>query len=95
VSEKTASQCNHFQNALDLAGEIMMQSDPVYQAERIAKHYVAHAVVARQILELVEMCRFRDESPATKDLIAMLVEQIKNNHAHELGIELKWEARKF
>lgn len=77
------------QYAMSLAYDRMVKC-PECQPEVIARHYAAHATLA---LNLLELCRARRYSRDTKDLdtaIEHCVEQIKNNHRHDFGIELEW-----
>jgi hypothetical protein len=62
---------------------------PDCQAEAIAKHYIAHATVALQILKMLECCQ-SGAYPEIADSVQMLVSVIKNNHWQDFGIELEW-----
>lgn len=63
---------------------------PEREAETIAKHYVAHALVAQQILKLVEMGKQGPHTEELSLLIARLVRDIKQDHLHDFGIPLDW-----
>lgn len=63
---------------------------PDHQAEVIAKHYVAHANIAMEILKMVECARHTGAYAELDRSIQMLVDEIKNNHWHDFGIELNW-----
>lgn len=69
---------------------------PERQAEAIASHYCCHALVAKQLLEAIELAKLHythrgfDNCNLT-ELIAQLTEQLKEGHLRDLGIELKWE----
>jgi len=63
---------------------------PDCQAEAIAKHYAAHATIALQILKMLECRRHAGGYPELDRSIQMLVDEIKNNHWHDFGIELEW-----
>lgn len=63
---------------------------PDQQAEIIARHYVAHARSAQALLQLVESRKHVLSSPDVDSVIQRLVDEIKNNHWHDFGIELDW-----
>ena len=65
---------------------------PEEQAEAIGRHYAAHAKIAMELLKLIELRRYAtDTTNANADAaIAYLVEQIKRNHRHDLGMALEW-----
>lgn len=63
---------------------------PEREAETIAKHYVAHALLAQQILKLVEMGKQGPQTEELNLLIKRLVRDIKQNHLHDFGIPLEW-----
>lgn len=83
---KSASQINYEQMQMDLAYN-MLAEHPYQQAERIAKHYVAHATIALQILELL---KHKGESKDIELCAERLVNEIKRNHRHDFGIDLEW-----
>lgn len=66
-----------------------------HQAEAIAKHYAAHATIALQILKMVECRKYTGGHPELDRSIQMLVDEIKNNHWHDFGIELEWKTFKY
>ena len=63
---------------------------PDCQAEAIAKHYAAHATIALQILKMLECRQHIGGYDELDRSIQMLVDEIKNNHWHDFGIELEW-----
>jgi len=60
------------------------------QAEKIARHYLAHATIAQQLLMIIEAVRGFEPNNDTEALIKYWADQIRNNHAHDFGIELSW-----
>jgi hypothetical protein len=86
----TATSIRHEQADRAIAYETLRRF-PEHQAEAIAKHYVAHAMVALQILKIIEVQRGAlDTNPNIDQVIQLLVNQIKANHRHDLGIALEW-----
>jgi len=85
---KSASVVRYEQMRAELARHRFYQN-PEQEPEAIARHYVAHAMLA---LQLLEMIRFRQYGP-DEDLDCMiltLTKQIKENHLHDFGIKLEW-----
>jgi hypothetical protein len=72
-----------------LAYERMLKC-PEAQAEVIAKHYVAHATLALNLLELTRSRRCSDNPQQLDAAIAWHVEEIRRNHRRDFGIELEW-----
>jgi hypothetical protein len=69
----------------------LSRASELSQIEAIALHYVAHFNIARDILEIVKFGRYAaplDEGASA--CLRMMADQIRNNHAHDLGIELSW-----
>lgn len=67
----------------------MLQRCPQARAERIAKHYAAHAQLAMEMLKCVEM-RQHSPGPQLEELIDHHMRIIVENHRNEFGIELSW-----
>lgn len=69
-----------------------LAKQPENQAEEIARHYLAHAMIAKQILELIDMRReFAPGTFAAADyVINCLITQIKDDHRFDLGLALEW-----
>jgi hypothetical protein len=63
---------------------------PDYQAEAIAKHYASLAIVAMNLLEMLQQRRYGTNPQVLDDLIDYRVEQIKSSHRLDFGIELEW-----
>ena len=74
-----------------MAFDLMSRMSELQQAERIARHYLAHAASAQHLLKITELVRYGGElTDDTKAAVKYLADQIRNNHAHDLGIELSW-----
>lgn len=67
-----------------------LRSSPEAQAEAIGRHYAAHALLAQEILKLIELRKYSDDSTIADAAIAYCVAQIKRNHRHDFGIDLEW-----
>jgi hypothetical protein len=93
MSEQTATAVNLKQARMASVSEIMLR-DPIYQAERIAKHYLAHATISKYLLDMIELYK-RSQDTDLIPLIERAVQEIKSNHAYDFGIELKWRAPTF
>ena len=65
---------------------------PAYQAEVIAKHYLAYATMAKQLHLVVEMYQ-RNPGPILESAINFLVERIKQGHLADFGIPLEWPTK--
>lgn len=65
---------------------------PEEQARAIARHYASHAYMANRLLSLIELRDIADYEQHNVICwkVDRLVEQIKNNHLFDLGIELDW-----
>jgi len=63
-------------------------SDPYLAAERVARHYVAHSMVAKQTLELIRMQRYSETPCIYDELIRYQIECINNNHIEDFGQSL-------
>jgi len=84
----------HREYQIELAAMRMEESSPLARAERIARHYLAHANTAHDIIDLCQLAR-RGETRQNATKMALIVTQlIIDNHAFDLGIELKWESNK-
>ena len=69
----------------------MSKSGPISRAETLARHYVAHAMIAQHCLKLIELRRH--SGVVSEDLDAMIqqcTDQIKKDHMHTFGILLEW-----
>lgn len=83
----TASQTNYEEACREVAFRNMEQSPLRQQAEKIARHYLAHAEVAKTIMSVIETV---EPCEASDQLLAHLVGLIKSNHLHDFGIALEW-----
>lgn len=91
LSSGSASQARHRQMEVAMAFDLMSRLSELQQAERIARHYLSHAASAQHLLKITELVRYGGElTDDTKAAIKYLADQIRNNHAHDLGIELSW-----
>ncbi len=89
--EQTASEAQlRYESHVTALAHERLSEHPHLQAEAIAKHYVAHATTALQLLKLVECRRYSGSYPELDRCIQMLVDEIKTNHRHDFGIELEW-----
>ena len=69
----------------------LSRASELTQIEHIARHYCAHFQAARDILEIVKLGRYSvplDENASA--CVRMLAEQIRNNAAIDLGVDLSW-----
>lgn len=76
----------------------MLSEHPKAQAEAIAKHYAAYANIALDLLNIVEAKRHAPtgaDTTSSDDAIRYLVDEIKQGHAHDLGIQLDWPNEKL
>lgn len=89
MNNQTATAINYEKAASELA-RLRLLKYPSEQAETIAKHYVAHAVLALDLLKMIEARRQSDEPGNLDWAIAYSLEQIKRNHLHDFGIALEW-----
>lgn len=91
MSEQTATSVNHEEMKLQMAFHCMSISNPIYQAEKIARHYLRHVIIAQQIEALVRArVEYHQTSPEVDQLIDRLASELKAGHAHDLGIKLDW-----
>lgn len=60
------------------------------QAEAIARHYIAHANIAENLLKMVEARKHTGGYGELDRAIKMLTDEIKNNHWNDFGIALEW-----
>lgn len=63
---------------------------PELQPEAIARHYLYHAALARDLLELTRFRRYRGDHPDVAALIERITSQLKAAHRRDLGLELEW-----
>lgn len=93
IQNKTAAR---YELELAKLAHNSMWKNPEGQAEKIAKHYCAHALLALQLLRFCEIkrnCKF--DSDLTNFLntdfaIRNLTDDIKRNHLYDFGIPLEW-----
>ena len=91
VASGSASLARYRQIEVTMAFHMIGRMSELQQAERIASHYLSHAAHAQDILKIIELVRYGGElNDDTKAAIKYLTDQIRNNHAHDLGIELSW-----
>lgn len=91
TSGGSASQRRIRQMEVAIQHDRLSRASELAQIEAIALHYVAHFNTARDILEIVKLGRYSvplDENASA--CVRMLADRIRNNHAHDLGIELSW-----
>ena len=87
----SASQIDRRSYQVAMAYEMMSRTNELQQADRIARHYLMHAATAQHLLKLIELTRYGDGlTDDAKAAIKYLADQIRDNHAHDLGIELSW-----
>lgn len=91
MNEASASQINHHKYQVAIANDIMGRMNEIQQAERIARHYLSHAANAQALLRIFDITRYdRELTEETQAAIKYIAQQIRNNHAYDLGIELSW-----
>ena len=76
----------------------MLSEHPQAQAEAIARHYLAHTNLALDLLNIIEVKRLAPTGAGTTssdDAIRYLVDEIKEGHARDLGIQLDWPNEKI
>jgi len=92
---KTATQTRAEIVEMEMAFQRMVQGDEFAEAEIIARHYLAHVNIAQQILGIIksrERFTIRNERDENiREFLRHCVSLIKSGHAHDFGIELKWE----
>ena len=92
MNEKTATQIRLDADKARLSYS-MLRADPQAQAEAIARHYIAHAQMALQIVKLLDAKKIiGDPNPAIDEIVEFQVKQIKANHWADFGIALEWPA---
>jgi hypothetical protein len=67
--------------------------DPVERAEIIARHYLAHAQIAQNIICGITAMRQPGQEGKSRDLrsmILLLAEEIARDHSASLGIDLDY-----
>lgn len=62
---------------------------PMCQARAIAKHYCAYAMIARDLLEILD-CVAQGSNQNADAAVEHIVKTIKDGHAHDFGIPLAW-----
>lgn len=70
------------------ANDLMANCSELEQAERIAKHYMHLFVTAQHLNKIIELSKYSEITDDTKSAIQYLLNQLKEYHAYELGIEL-------
>ena len=91
MEAQARSQINRKKIELAIAYDHMSKMSEFGQAERIARHYLSHSTHVAHLLQIINHVKgTRELGDDTMNLIRHLTEQIKTNHAHELGIELAW-----
>lgn len=63
---------------------------PQARAEAIARHYVAHANVALQMLHLIEFLKGKHNNDGS-EILSRMVRDIVERHETDLGIKLDWD----
>lgn len=87
-----------YENEVKRLAKYQLWKHPSSQAEKIAKHYCAHAIIA---LQLAELLAIKEDSKYNPDftfqnsldldlMIERLAGDIKRNHAYDFGIDLEW-----
>ena len=74
-----------------MAHYTMSKMTELQQADRIAQHYLRHMATAQHLLKTIELVRYGEVTDDVKAMIKYQADQIRNNHAYELGIELAWQ----
>ena len=62
---------------------------PICQARAIAKHYCAYAMIARDLLEILE-CVAQGSNQNADAAVEHIVKTITDGHAHDFGLPLAW-----
>ena len=62
---------------------------PMCQARAIAKHYCAYAMIARDLLEIIE-CVAQGSNQNADAAVEHIVKAITDGHAHDFGLPLAW-----
>lgn len=84
---ETASQARYDLMQADIARTCMTTWPKVEQARRIARHYMAHALIAEQLHRLTsDPMREQEVLPMVEAIVA----NIKRNHLVDFGIPLEW-----
>jgi hypothetical protein len=78
---------------VELARLRLAQGGELEQMEAIANHYARHAHAAIEVSNLLKTMRSRhlENDPTYLEVARYLTNQVKESHAIDLGIELKWE----
>lgn len=69
----------------------LSRASELTQIEHIARHYAANFQAARDIIEIVKLGSYAvplDENASA--CVRMLADQIRNNAACDLGVDLSW-----
>lgn len=74
---------------------LMQRMSLTEQADRVAHHYLANCASARSLFEMTDcLLRFRmrpEQKPEVEKAIEYIYEQIRAQHAYDLGLELEWK----
>jgi len=62
------------------------------QARVISKHYVSHFMIAKQLLNIVELSDEFDNNKIINEAIKYFIKQLKQAHLSEFEIELEWNS---
>ncbi len=90
MNEKTASQ-SRYETAHAQRAHALLATRLEYQAEAIANHYTAHALVALHLKRAVAERQRHGPSDGRDRFIEILLNQIKSAHLHDFGIPLEWK----
>lgn len=88
-THETATSVRYKLAEAELRRRILL--DPDQQAEAIARHYAAHAMLAKDTLDMIAIKRRYDHQTPDLDMaIQTQIDAIKANHLKDFGIELEW-----
>lgn len=91
--EKPQSQIRYEKHLARLARE-RFYLNPKSEAVAIAKHYASHAILAMQILEVINQLQCippgTEVGPNVLQFIFENVKIIKQNHLIDFGLKLEW-----
>lgn len=87
---KTATEIRAETMAIQSAFQRLAEH-PELQVEAIAKHYLAHAYLSKDLVSMINLRR--RNVTGLDEMIQVGIEFIKRNHAHDLGIPLEWRLR--
>jgi len=94
MKEPTASEIRLRTSRMEIASDLMSQCLET-QARRVAKHYLSHILISQELLKAAEYMKQDPYSEVARVLTQRLLQEIKDNHAYDFGIELEWRKREW